>query len=929
MAKGQRHAEAAGAAEGKPKKHKSSRSKTSNSSAKADLAKLTDMVRTLQEQVTQQNTKLQKQAHQATLAEERLRELREREVYDEEKRAADQAEQIAQLQADLDEAKGSLNAPAKFQQLDDPEFSARFETLMKTGLYSLESVRAALEATKQEGKYSSTRADAYLKAILVAQRNEVLQRANQGVAEDLPSIQPGSALARLLGTFGNEDSVDIVVKLKDAHAKRKSSHSAAPAVAAGNLLQGAAVKNDSTMLRKGTAFLSQVAVAVCEDCDKCQELRSTAEAAERWRTTKANAAEQNKKKEESCGKKRAALTLPFKTADSRRDVRKPHTACAECKKGKTGGKWLYFCDDCNRGFHLLCVDWKHLRHPAGGATWFSCANCVTQRDRDVANGNDARDYREVAEEVEHGLAPVSAEASDSEYGEGLAYGGGSAQETDPRNHSHNDHNTGGGANAPLAIERGRAGQLPPQPALSTPPATPRPVLSSLLHLYGGGTPQEQQNKPNSGTALTGTLLSENKTTPSINVKDYFIWQAVPLDWAPKPGDGPKRSEAHPECGYSKTAYQNWRRKNVTARDLVKGQGSTLGPLVRGISAEMKISIGRQFLKESALSWLWPKPVMTDEDVDAWVQSDPDFTWVSKIPDETLLSLLDKRFGVKKPDLFLSRKFYENLPTKDKHGDINYHADLFNRWATDWNTELNELIKSGCDFTQVNLRETLLTALSTYPLIHREAKQYNTKSAHNLLAHLCDWVFQEEEAIQSARNKRVSLSDGTPVLATSVQDRETMPNPTQRHKTWSGGGAAQHSRHDARALLTQLKDIAHQMGVDTGDTNKPLPPWLKPHPTDSKRVICRGCNNAWKTVQQIGNSERSRSIPCYRGCAYADHPNYNKECHDRDGKQNPPLTWRNFRERFPHETPPASFQRWEESQRKSAAQNGQKHPRDSA
>jgi len=418
MAKGQRHAEAAGAAEGKPKKHKSSRSKTSNSSAKADLAKLTDMVRTLQEQVTQQNTKLQKQAHQATLAEERLRELREREVYDEEKRAADQAEQIAQLQADLDEAKGSLNAPAKFQQLDDPEFSARFETLMKTGLYSLESVRAALEATKQEGKYSSTRADAYLKAILVAQRNEVLQRANQGVAEDLPSIQPGSALARLLGTFGNEDSVDIVVKLKDAHAKRKSSHSAAPAVAAGNLLQGAAVKNDSTMLRKGTAFLSQVAVAVCEDCDKCQELRSTAEAAERWRTTKADAAEQNKKKEESCGKKRAALTLPFKTADSRRDVRKPHTACAECKKGKTGGKWLYFCDDCNRGFHLLCVDWKHLRHPTGGATWFSCANCVTQRDRDVANGNDARDYREVAEEVEHGLAPVSAEASDSEYGRG-------------------------------------------------------------------------------------------------------------------------------------------------------------------------------------------------------------------------------------------------------------------------------------------------------------------------------------------------------------------------------------------------------------------------------------------------------------------------------------------------------------------------------
>jgi uncharacterized membrane protein YgcG len=448
------------------------------------------------------------------------------------------------------------------------------------------------------------------------------------------------------------------------------------------------------------------------------------------------------------------------------------------------------------------------------------------------------------------------------------------------------------------------------------------------------------------------LLSENKTTPSINVKDYFIWQAVPLDWAPKPSDGSKpesdRSRSHPECGYSKVAYQNWRRKNVTARDLVKGQGSTLGPLVRGISAEMKISIGRQFLRESALSWLWPKPIMNDEDVDEWAQSDPDFTWVSKIPDETLLSLLDKRFGVKKPDLFLSRKFYENLPTKDKHGDINYHADLFNRWATDWNTELGELIKSGCDFSQVNLREVLITALSTYPLIHREAKQYNTKSAYNLLAHLCDWVFQEEEAIISARNKRASLSDGNP-----PSDHPPHPSggngggsaggggsggggggagggsgggargaPAQP-RTWSGGAAAgQGPRNDqvSRALLTQLTQLAQQIGVDTGaapGNTRPLPPHLKPHPSDSLKIICRGCMNGWL---------RARSIPCYKGCRYAEHPHYNPLCNEKDGRQNPPLTWRNFREQFPAETPPKSFLRWEESQRNPKAT---KHPRDGA
>jgi hypothetical protein len=395
--KGQRASDAAKPAEeskNKAAEEKKAAKRTKSSdgpirdASSADVANLLSMVKTLKEQVEGSNAKLMKQAQAAILSEERYREMRERELTEEDARATAQAGEIARLQGQLDEAAAKQHeAPPKFQQLDDPEFAARFESLMKTGLYSLEDVRAALETTKQEGKYSSTRADAYLKAILVSKRNDVLQRANQGVADDQPSIQPGSALARLLGTFGNEDAVDIVVKLKDVHAKRKTSHSAAPAVAASNLLQAAAVKGDCHLSRKGFTFLSHVATAVCEDCDKCQELRSEAEAAERWRATKAAAvaaASQSKKKGESAGHKRSPfLSLPFKTNDSRRDVRKPRCTCAGCRKGAAGGKWLYFCDDCNRGFHSLCVDWKHLRHPSGGATWFSCADCVEQRDADI------------------------------------------------------------------------------------------------------------------------------------------------------------------------------------------------------------------------------------------------------------------------------------------------------------------------------------------------------------------------------------------------------------------------------------------------------------------------------------------------------------------------------------------------------------------
>jgi len=133
---------------------------------------------------------------------------------------------------------------------------------------------------------------------------------------------------------------------------------------------------------------------------------------------------------------------------------------------------------------------------------------------------------EVSEEVEHGLAPVSAEASDSEL-----TGGGPAQDATRQNDSQRGSGPAGGADALSASELGRAGQH----SLATPPPTPHQASSSLLHLYGG-TPHDQQKLLNLSTAGTGPSLSENKTTPSINVKDYFIWQAVPLDWAPKPSD---------------------------------------------------------------------------------------------------------------------------------------------------------------------------------------------------------------------------------------------------------------------------------------------------------------------------------------------------------------------------------------------------------
>lgn len=385
---------------------------------------------------------------------------------------------------------------------------------------------------------------------------------------------------------------------------------------------------------------------------------------------------------------------------------------------------------------------------------------------------------------------------------------------------------------------------------------------------------------------------------------------VPKDWAPKP-DAP--SKMHPEKGYSRVAYQHWRRKNVTLRDQVEASGSSLGPLTRSFSGEMRAFIGKQFLKEPALSWLWPHPVMSERAIDDWVAADPEFKWIERIPDPILLELMDKRFGIKHSELFLSRKFYCNLAIQDIHGDVNYHADLFNRWAGDWSTELMELQKAGVSFSGVDLKQTLLNAVAPYKVIHDKAVQIATTSANVLLAALCDWVIEEEEKAISRRNQKESL------LKPSAGEAEHKTAPHQ-----AAAAAKQHSQQQsnanckasAAALMTHMGGSTPASG-DQGASRPPrsLPSHLK---QIGPKVLCRGCSNEW---------QGHLSIPCFRECKYKEHPEYFHDCKNKDPPQRKfSLTWRGFRDRNPSGPFPPSFLRWEEFD-KSRTQMAPKRPRD--
>ena len=368
---------------------------------------------------------------------------------------------------------------------------------------------------------------------------------------------------------------------------------------------------------------------------------------------------------------------------------------------------------------------------------------------------------------------------------------------------------------------------------------------------------------------------------------------------------------------------------MTARDVVRANNGSLGPLTRALSAEMKVTLGTQFLKESALAWLWPHPIMTDQDIDKWVVADPWFKWVEQIPDEILLDLCDKRFGIKRNDLFLTKRFPSDLAPMNEKGEVNYHVATFNRWITEWQNELAELRQSGCTFEGVNLRQTLINALSTNSMLYAQATVYQTESIHALIAHLRDWLMREEENYTAMRNKQQSILNlaGAP-NAQNAQQAAAPAQPQHPLLAAAGGGRANApvpnrnaQVQSASALLTQLMEQQKQLfesiatggggggggavagggtaGGHHGNYGRKLPAHLVAE--SDTHCKCRGCNNTWN---------RNRKIPCFPGCKYADHPHYNKQCKTQEAPHPTKLTWAGFKERFPGVTPPQGYLDWE-------------------
>jgi len=592
-------------------------------------------------------------------------------------------------------------------------YARRLEYLLQRE-HGLDEAMNALECTRNDGGYSSMRAEGYLNAKAERERTQTLKKANDALVptEDMPFISEKSALGYLLAK--HDDAVGIVTKLRDLHSKSraKAAHNAKPALAASYLVETSSVKGDAELTRKGWTFLCSAAAAVSEDCIKCQELRAKLEQEEKAEKERAKVAAEKAKQAEQ--RKRQALeeakrqrdhaphVVNFKVCDSKRDVTLPHGFCGTCDKGAEGGAWLYYCGRCNKGFHVLCMVFTLVRTRAADE-FFACRSCLDILDRKLINGDCEPGFEIIGNNILRGKAPVHASA-------------------------HPEGNQIRPAMAPSARTPAGTGDIrqlfhtpPPPPASNHPP--PSSARSGESNDEGRGV-TFAESEPNTGS-------KEKISKTGFQVKDYFMWEPIPKDYTPKVDpkaegkDGKESLPEHPEKGYGKVAYQNWRRKNVSARDFVAANKGSLGPLTRALSSEMTVTLGRQFMRDPACSAFWPKPVMTGADRDEWARTDPAFKWVKKIPDELLLALCDKRFGVKKNDLFLTKRFHSDLPPTNAKGEVNYHVAEFNRWITDWETELSELQQGGCSFEGINLRQTLINALSPNKMIHDQATVHQT------------------------------------------------------------------------------------------------------------------------------------------------------------------------------------------------------------
>jgi hypothetical protein len=645
------------------------------------------------------------------------------------------------------------------------------------------------------------------------------------------------------------EAISLTLKMIDVHRRIRNGHNSDMMRSAANLLAHREVKS-CTEFKSGqvsTLQKQKIAIGVIHDCRTCElermrsaltkrqseerhkaELQAKEKEAKRKEAEKiraaALAAEDELRRQKEIERQRRAITPPladldntpvFNKNDSKFAKKRKASLCWNCGLGDLSGEphfdkekeYVYICDLCKHTYHLPCTMWDKcikstaLHTPPDSENWkFICLPCTRS------------------------LSSAWRRCTAAERGKGNlpdTHPNAAADEIDsPANQTPQQRPSAqaSGGNRPSPITR--------QP-FATPlgaAAAPSFAFAPTPNAVGGNS----------------TLFTGDQSSLTVKIDPYVLWKGtLPMGWDLR--------KEHPEFGFGKPAYINWKTINIPRRDQAGGR---LGSLANSaISPSILGSIASCLLRLPAF-----RDTKTDAEIHACVKDDPGSLWIKGIPDHELIHYLDTHFNVVDADAFLSLRFPgpdgpEGYASLTEDGDTNYFAVALGAFADQWLERLSELRKGGWDETSVNLRQAFINAVELQPTLFREATTYATTSHDILISHMRSWCYKKESEIEKhARARRATQTKGASAggsVRTAPKSPSTEKKPADVNQ-------------QIKALRTELNALKHP--------DRPVTARIPSHINSKTQWYCHGCGKTY--------TRDHRPIPCEAACVYEEHVEHN-------------------------------------------------------
>lgn len=670
---------------------------------------------------------------------------------------------------------------------------------------------------------------------------------NGNLLEEEEIIREDGELAAILAKL--PEAISLTLKLIDVHNRTRNGHNADLMRSAANLLAHREVRSSPEFKGSQVSALQmqKIAIGVIHDCRTCEiermrvalvkrqseerhradllakEKESKRKEAEKIRAAALAAGDESRRQKE-IERQRRAITPPlteldnppvFDKNDSKFAKKRRASLCWNCGLGDLSGEphfdkekeYVYICDLCKHTYHLPCTMWD---------------KCI--KSTAPHTPSDSENWKFICLPCTRSLSPAWRRCTAAERGKGKLPGThptDAADEIDsPANQTPQQRPSAqaSGGNRPSPITR-----QPFATPLGT-AAAPSFAFAPTPNVAGGNS----------------TLFTGDQSNLTVKIDPYVLWKGtLPLGWDLR--------KEHPEFGFGKPAYINWKTINIPRRDQAGGR---LGSLANSaISPSILGSIASCLLRLPAF-----RDTKTDAEIHACVKDDPGSLWIKGIPDHELIHYLDTHFNVVDADAFLSLRFpgpngpegYEPL-TED--GDTNYFAVALGAFADQWLERLSELRKGGWDETSVNLRQAFINAVELQPTLFREATTYATTSHDILISHMRAWCYRKESEIEKhARARRATQTKGASAGG-SVRAAPKSPSTDKKPADVN---------QQIRALRTELNALKHP--------DRPVTARIPSHINSKTQWWCHGCG---KTYFRDG-----RPIPCEAACVYEEHAEHN-------------------------------------------------------